>query len=234
VLKHCLAWLLLATLTSVAWADKLFVRNQPYTGYLTGSAGDLDSLEVEIHEFSRAMGYTFEEIRGNWVVSTPSGSTLPALTNQAKKLYVAGHEIPYRQDYDRKLVHLKALASVVGGRLVRHAEAGTIDFNLIQSAKSGFDSKKFHLLFYGADWAPASKLFKPVVVQVDLRKLVNVIYIDCDQPRSANYKNFIRYFNGDKIPYTVLLGPKGKVVKTWTGYHDLGPFSLEIQKLLEP
>ncbi len=60
---------------------------------------------------------------------------------------------------------------------------------------------------------------------------VPVVYVDCTQPRSATYKNFIRYFNGDKIPYVVLLGPNGKVVKTWTGYQDIVPWTMEIEKL---
>ncbi|MBT9583314.1 hypothetical protein IV102_08185 [bacterium] len=231
--KQFLAWLLLAALSSTAWADRLYVRNKMYHGYLTGSAHDVKSLEVDIQEFSRVLGYSLEEIEGNWVVKVKPGDSTPVLAGHTKKLYVVGKEVAYRHDSERKLVHLSDLAGLLGGRLVRHPEAGTIDFNLIPKAHTGYDPKKCHLIFYGADWAPASKLFKPVVVQVDLREIVPVIYVDCNQPRSANYKNFIGYFNGDKIPYTILLGPKGKVLKTWTGYQDLGPFTTEIQKLTE-
>ena len=100
-----------------------------------------------------------------------------------------------------------------------------------QKQEEGFDPKQYHLIYYGADWAPAAKLFKPVVVEFDLKQIVPVIYVDCMQPRSPIYKNFIRYFNGDKIPYVVLLGPNGKVAKTWTGYQDIGPWTTEIQRL---
>ena len=229
VLKHCLIWLLL--LSSAAFADKLYVRNKIYEGYLTGSVRDMSSLEVDVQELSQALSYTLDEVDGNWLMRVKTDEDVPDMVSHGKKLYVGTTEVAYRVDGNRKLIHLADVASALGGRLVRHAEVGTIDFNLIPKAQVGFDPKKYHLLFYGADWAPASKLFKPVVVQVDLREILPVIYIDCTQPRSANYKNFIRYFNGDKIPYTVLLAPKGKVLKTWTGYQDLGPFTTELQKL---
>lgn len=227
--KKCLSWLLLATLT--VGADQLYVRNKAFKGYLTGSVSDLNSLEVDAVEIAKTLGFNVEEIDGNWVVRTRPEQAVPQLTAGAKKLYIGGHEVAYRVDYDRKLVRLREVAKAVGGRVVRHANVGTIDFDMIPEKKTGYDPTKYHLIFYGADWAPASKLFKPVVIEVDLREIVPVIYVDCNQPRSANYKNFIRYFNGDKIPYTVLLDPKSRVIKTWTGYHDLGPFSEEVKQL---
>ena len=234
MLKHCLCCLLLASLTSAVWADHLYVRNKRFSGYLTGSVNKLSSLEVDINEFSRALGYSLEEVDGNWVMRAKPSDPLPSLTSQAKKLYVLGQEVRYRSEAEHKLVHLAELAVALNGRLVHHPEVGTIDFNLLpRSSDVGFDAKKFHLIFYGASWAPASKLFRPVIIEFDLRGIIPVIYVDCTQPRSPNYKNFIRYFNGDKIPYTVLVSPAGRVIKTWTGYQDIGPFTTEIQKLTD-
>jgi len=232
VLKKLLYGLMLACLTLPSWADKLYVRNKLFEGYLTGSVRDLNSLEVDINEFARALGSQVEEVDGNWLVRVPQESGTGHHPSNAKKLYINGREVGFRQDYERKLVKLQAVAEALGGRLVRHPEVGTIDFNLLPTKTTGYDPTQYHLIYFGADWAPAAKLFKPVVVQLDLKDIVPVIYVDCTQPRSANYKNFIRYFNGDRIPYTVLLNPKNRVVKTWTGYHDLGPFQEQIQEEL--
>lgn len=230
--KLLVSCLLLASVSS-AWADRLYVRNRPFEGYVIGTLDNLSALEVDARDFARALGYNLDEVEGNWVLRSQSDKGAPTLTPGAHKLYAGGHEIAFRADVDRKLVKLADLAQALGGRVVRHSELGTVDFDLINGYKEevGFDPKQFHLIYYGADWAPAAKMFKPVVVEFDLKKLVPVIYVDCMQPRSPVYKNFIRYFNGDKIPYVVLLGPNGKVAKTWTGYQDIGPWTTEIQKL---
>ncbi|MBN9416235.1 MAG: hypothetical protein J0I12_12405 [Candidatus Eremiobacteraeota bacterium] len=232
-MKKLLVSCLLLASASAAWADRLYVRNRPFEGYVIGTLDNLSALEVDARDFARALGYNLDEVDGNWVLRSPNDKSAPALTAGAHKLYAGGHELAYRADVDRKLVKLADLAQALGGRVVRHSELGTVDFDLINGYKEeiGFDPKQFHLIYYGADWAPAAKLFKPVVVEFDLKKLVPVIYVDCMQPRSPVYKNFIRYFNGDKIPYVVLLGPNGKVAKTWTGYQDIGPWTTEIQKL---
>lgn len=231
--KLLLSCLLLATTAGSAWADKLYVRNRPYEGYVIGTLDNLSAVEVDARDFARALGYDLDEVDGNWVFRPHGSKETPALTVGAHKLYAGASEVAYRLDADRKLVKLADLAQALGGRVMRHTELGTIDFDVIQGhkAETGFDPKKFHLIYYGADWAPAAKMFKPVVVEFDLKQLVPVIYVDCMQPRAPVYKNFIRYFNGDKIPYVVLLGPNGKVVKTWTGYQDIGPWTTEIQRL---
>lgn len=218
---------------SGAWADKLYVRNRPYQGYVIGTLDNLSALEVDARDMAKALGYDLDEVDGNWVIRPGGNKTNPnGLTHGAQKLYAGEREIPYRVDVDRKLVKLADLAEAIGARVLRHRELGTIDFDVMrEQLEVGYDPKQFHLIYYGADWAPAAKLFKPVVVEFDLKQIVPVVYVDCTQPRSATYKNFIRYFNGDKIPYVVLLGPNGKVVKTWTGYQDIVPWTMEIEKL---
>jgi hypothetical protein len=232
-LKKLLVSCLLLSSFSAAWADKLYVRNRPYEGYVIGTLDNLSALEVDARDFARALGHNLDEVDGNWVWRAQGDKNVPQMVAGAHKLYAGGREVAFRVDADRKLVKLADLAQALGGRVLRHSELGTVDFDLMKDFKEevGFDSSQYHLIYYGADWAPAAKLFKPVVVEFDLKKLVPVIYVDCMQPRAPVYKNFIRYFNGDKIPYVVLLGPKGKVVKTWTGYQDIGPWTTEIQKL---
>lgn len=232
-MKKLLLSCLLLTSFSAAWADKLYVRNRPYDGYVIGTLDNLSALEVDARDIARALGYDLDDLDGNWVLRPHGSKDAPTVTSGAHKLYAGGREIPYRLDVERKLVKLADLAEAIGGRVLRHTELGTVDFDVVQGQKveEGFDPKQYHLIYYGADWAPAAKMFKPVVVEFDLKQIVPVIYVDCMQPRAPVYKNFIRYFNGDKIPYVVLLGPNGKVVKTWTGYQDIGPWTTEIQKL---
>jgi hypothetical protein len=232
--KFCLTLACLTLISHSCFADRLFVRNKPFQGYLLGTANP-DSIEVEIADLAPALGLILREVDGNWVMSAEGDSPPAGLKPNAHKLYLGGKEVSYRVDGVHRLVKLKLAAQALQARVVRHPEVGTIDFDLVSGStaqSSEYRKEGYRLVFYGADWAPASKMFKPVVVDLDLKKLVPVLYVDCTQPRSDNYKNFIRYFKGNLLPYTVLLGPKG-IVKSWTGYQELGPWSVEVERILD-
>jgi hypothetical protein len=228
---------LIGACVSTAAADRLYVRNRPFKGVLVGSAGNLASLRADVASLTEALGYQLSEIEGNWVVRRTAQEPLPQeLVKGGGKLYVLGQPVPVVLDEGHQMVQLSAFAEVVGARVRRHPELGTIDLDLVlDPTKQGSAAipGAHHLVFYGADFAPASKLYKPVVQEFDRKHIVPVIFVDCTQPRSVNYRNYIRHFQGNLLPYTVLLSPKGKVVKSWTGYQDLGPLTTEIQKLLK-
>lgn len=235
MLKRFLPYLLLFTLGSSAWADRLFVRNRPFNGYTLGTANPA-SIEVDLGDLCKALEVKLEEVEGRWVVRRNSQDPLPKFDSTPGSLYVQGHRVAYRVDSGHRLVKLSEFSQAIGGKLSRHPEAGTIDLNLgVAKVNTAGDYKidKHRLVYYGADWAPACKMFLPVVAEFDRKGIVPVAYVDCKQPRSANYRNFIRYFNGNKIPYAVLLSPENRVVKTWTGYQDLAPFTQQILEVID-
>lgn len=233
ILYFCLA----ASVLSPAGADRLYVRNRPYKGVLVGSAANLTSLRADVASLTEALGYQLSEVEGNWVVRRNAQEPVPEdLVKGGGKLYVLGQPLPVQREDGHHMVQLSAFAEVVGARVRRHPELGTIDLDLVADPTrqgSAVIPGAHHLIFYGADFAPASKLYKPVIQEFDRKHIVPVIFVDCTQPRSVNYRNYIRHFQGNLLPYTVLLSPKGKVVKSWTGYQDLGPLTTEIQKLLK-
>lgn len=234
--KRCFPSLLLAALLllpgAAASADQLYVRNRPYTGFVAGNPAQPSSVEVDLRELCQALDLKINEVNGNVLVSR-AGEAPDDPPGEGNTLYVEGTPVAFRDDSGHRLVPLASFASALGAVLKRHAELGTLDFSLTgRDVGSGSMVGPNQLLFFGADWAPASKLFKPNVTEIDKRGLLPVIYIDCTRPRSANYKNFIRYFQGNQIPYTVLLGPGRKVVKSWTGFQEMGAWATELQKLL--
>lgn len=230
-----LTLLVLGTLAHSAWADRLFVRNKPFQGYVLGTAQDVEGLQIDIADLCRSLGFKLEVVQGNWVVLQDPNDPIPKVTPGAHHLWVAGEEFPYRTESGRNLVRLGSFADKIGATLKHNRELGIIDLNLgsrkVTEASSGPDFRTHRVLYFGADWAPASKLFLPVMEEFERKHLMPVVFIDCTQPRSANYKNNIGFFQGNAIPYTVLVSPAGKVIKTWTGYQDLGPFTTEVLKL---
>ena len=235
MLKHLLPCLLLLAVGSNAWADRLFVRNRPFTGYALGTANPA-SIEVDLGDLCKALEIKLEEINGVWVVRRNTTDALPKGEASPGSLFVNGTLVDYRVDSGHRLVRLAEFSEAIGGKLSRHPEAGTIDLNLgvakVDLSKA-YKIDKHRLVYYGADWAPACKMFLPVVAEFDRKGIIPVAYVDCKQPRSANYRNFIRYFNGNKIPYAVLLSPENRVVKTWTGYQDLAPFTQQILEIID-
>lgn len=232
----CLVSLQLLALAP-AWGDRLYVRNRPYKGHLVGKASDAASLKAEVGSLTQALGYHLSEVDGNWVVRRNNQENPPEdLVKGAGKLYVLGQELPVHREEGHQMVQLTAYADAVGARVRRHPELATIDLDLVADPTkqgSALIPGAYHLIFYGADFAPASKLYKPVIQEFDRKHILPVVFVDCTQPRSVNYRNHIRHFQGNLLPYTVLLSPKGKVVKSWTGYQDLGPLTTEILKLVK-
>ena len=53
-MKKLLLSCLLLTSFSAAWADKLYVRNRPYDGYVIGTLDNLSALEVDARDIARA------------------------------------------------------------------------------------------------------------------------------------------------------------------------------------
>lgn len=118
---------------------------------------------------------------------------------------------------------------------------------LENAKKTATENKELILLnFSGSDWCiPCIKLHKNIIEAEDFKKLEKenvIIYINADFPRnkknqpSAAIKKenafLADYYNPKGIfPYTILLNPEGKVVKTWEGLpsEDAVAFSNEIR-----
>ena len=68
-----------------------------------------------------------------------------------------------------------------------------------------------------------------MLAQVESKLGINITYVDVN---SAAFQQYQRYFQGNGIPYTVLLGPGGKAVQSWSGAHEQGAFQKELQQLM--
>ncbi|AZA58247.1 thioredoxin family protein [Chryseobacterium shandongense] len=117
--------------------------------------------------------------------------------------------------------------------------------------KAAAENKELILLnFSGSDWCiPCIKLHKNIIETDDFKKLQAdniILYINADFPR--NKKNQLsselkkenaaladQYNPKGLFPYTLLLNPEGKVLKTWEGLPSENAlvFSNEIRSVKE-
>lgn len=235
MLKRCC--LLALLFLQPVWGDNnhLFVRNKPFKGVVTGSVENPSTLQADVAELSRAFDLYQGDVNGNWVVRRTAVEPLPTMVSHAGQLYVLGEPLDFELVDGKRLVNVAEFARRVGARLRPNKELGTLDVDLLKDPTqegTAVIPGIHHLVFFGADWAPASRLYKPVMQQFERKHIMPVVFVDCTQPRSVNYRTYIRHFKGDKLPYTVLLNPAGREVKSWTGYQDLGALTTEILKLV--
>lgn len=122
---------------------------------------------------------------------------------------------------------------------------------LENAKKQASQNKEFILLnFSGSDWCiPCIKLHKNIIETDEFKKLEKenvVVYINADFPR--NKKNQLspelkkenvsladQYNKKGLFPYTLLLNPEGKILKTWEGLpsENALAFSKEIRSIKE-
>lgn len=108
------------------------------------------------------------------------------------------------------------------------------------------DAKRQHKLillkFSGSDWCiPCIRMEKEVFATDTFQHFASesLIMVNADFPRSPdkmdkallkqNEKLAEQYNKEGHFPYTVLLDPDGKVLKTWDGYKDMKPEALIAQ-----
>lgn len=122
---------------------------------------------------------------------------------------------------------------------------------LENAQKLALENKELILLnFSGSDWCiPCIKLHKNLIESDEFKKLETenvVVYINADFPR--NKKNQLspelkkenasladQYNKNGLFPYTLLLNPEGKILKSWEGLpaENASAFSKEIRDIKE-
>lgn len=124
--------------------------------------------------------------------------------------------------------------------------------NRLENAKKqAAENRELILLnFSGSDWCiPCIKLHKNIIETEDFKRLETekvIVYINADFPRgkknqpSAELKKenaslADQYNSKGLFPYTLLLNPEGKVLKSWEGLpsENASAFSKEIRDIRE-
>lgn len=109
-----------------------------------------------------------------------------------------------------QLVNLHAFARAAGARLVANPQLQTVD---IVMARPRVD---WTLVHYTASWCGPCRQLQPVLQRLAQEQQLQLITVDTDRetPERAHY---IRFFEGRRFPFLVLLGPTGRPVGRWSG-----------------
>ena len=216
--------------------DSFYIRNKPFKGDLIGTGHDPAKLRVELTSVVRALGLRLTEIEGNWFIS--NNNSAPVQAPGTGKLYVGHTELAFVREGERRFVNLGDLGQLIGARFLFNKDLGVLDMDLGGSTGDGGtglewgagSSVPFRLIYFGNDQvAPASRHFRPTLRKIEKDTKVPVIWIDTEKSSSDLYRAFIKYFEGNQIPHTVLVSNQERVLKRWTGSVPYGKFVSELK-----
>ena len=183
---------LILLLVAPALANSIFAGNQPYQGEVQGT---VDDPRFELFELAEALDLEVEETEQGWLVE--------------------GEMVNVEDEGQRVWVDLSALPAEVV-RVVRNKTLGTLDLFRAKTISDGpaevWSGGGGTIVYFYADWSEACQAMEQTMNYLDESPAVTVAFLNIDLPDSPVYRKYVRLFEGDKIPYFVLLDTDGKTV----------------------
>lgn len=190
-------------------AQELFVRNRPFKGPTVGLGSELS---LSLPDLAEALEVSLEEGEQGWILG--------------------GEPIKTRTDGGQVWVRLEDLPQNLV-QIERSQALGTLDIYLREATQStsgddwGSDSTLVY--FYAPAWCPVSQAMRGTFDQFQRSRRIRMVPIDIDQPKSRNFKKYVRLFEGDRIPYYVLLNREGRKVHAFSGFKTYKQLLEELQ-----
>lgn len=205
--------LLLVALMAPAQADDVFLGNKPFKGQVYGVGNEI---RISLQDLARALDLKVEEDSGGWQLE---GKAVPT-TAEHGVVWVDLDDLP---------------ADLV--RVVRNKELGTIDMFGVADKSSASTTGTWGgdgtLIFFGASWDPHTSDMRSTISQLEQSRLVDVIYVDVENMETPAYKKYDYLFEGDKVPYFVLLDGAGKKLHAFTGFQTYNEMLAILKRYLK-
>ncbi len=189
--------LAIVCLGSPAWAITVFVGNEPFEGQVRRVDGDF---QFDLHSLALALKYRIAQDENGWLFG--------------------GVPVETREDGQRVWVSLKDLPE----RLVRSVhspELGVLDLYRSTTGQAGTIERwggDLTLLYFHASWCPACQAMRGTISELEQSRSLRLVYIDIDERSAPAYRDYHRYFQGDKIPFFVVLNRTGKRLDSFFGF----------------
>lgn len=205
-----LAIFLVVGWSSVAFADEIYVSNKAFKGRVFGVGSEI---RLALPDLAKALNYRVEHNESGWMLA---GRSL-TVTEESQVIWVRLEDLP------------SDLVQVVINKDFRTIDLYRVVEEGIPEAAWGGEGT---LLVFGTSWCPATKAMKSVLSNLESSNVVRVAYIDIEAPKSMNFRDYIGYFRGDKVPYYVILNSAGKPMHSFFGLVTYQELMATLQKYL--
>ena len=193
---HFLALIWLLLMPSTVWADEVFVGNKPFEGRVYGLGKDI---RFSLVDLGQALGLAVDQTAEGW--------------------FLDGARVVTRQEQGVVWVSLGDLPSE-SVRVVENRALGTIDVYRAekrQTADRGQWGGDGTMVVFGANWCPVTAKMRQTISEIERSQTVQVVYVDVEDLASPSNRQFAYLFEGDKIPFFVLLDSKGRKLRSFMG-----------------
>lgn len=185
-----------SVLATAAASEQIFVANRPFKGRVVGVGSEI---KISLADLAKAMSLRAEQSSAGWTIG--------------------GYKIPVSEEDGIVWVRLEQLPSELV-RVVVNKEFKTID--LYRAAGEGSDKGVWGgegiLVVFGTSWCPATKAMQPTLEDLSKSPVVGVVQVDLEAPKSPNFRDYVGYFEGDKVPYYVILDSSGRKLHSFFGF----------------
>lgn len=203
-----LALLLILALPAVA--DDVFVGNKPYKGATVGSG---DGTRFVLQELAEALDVYAEKAESGWTIAGKPVKT----TEEEGAIWVALSDLPAE------------LFEVVVSK-----ELGTIDLFLKREVMGEVEktwSGDGTLVVFYASWSEACTDMDRTFMTLYQSPIIDLQIVDVDFPKEEAYKKYTRrYFEGDRLPYFVVLDSRGRKIHSFDSFHTYTALLEELKK----
>jgi hypothetical protein len=195
--RFLLALVLFCLAPLAARADDVFIGNKPFQGQVYGVGNDI---RFSLLDLGQALGLPVRQTPEGWLMN--------------------GRKVRVSEDHGVVWIALDELSSDEV-RVVRNKEFGTIDlYRLEEETASG--KKQWGgdgvLVFFGASWDSQTRDMRTTMTEIERSQVVRVVYVDVEDMDSPAYKDFDHLFQGQGLPYFVLLDSSGRRVHSFRGF----------------
>lgn len=163
--------------------------NEPFEGQVVGAG---EGIQVDLLELAQALRVGVEERDG-------LGWTL------------AGRPVPTEERGGTIWIELSDLPRDVV-RVLYSEPLNIVDLyrnKNIKEERKGIWGLEGTLVYFYLPWSPACIAMEPTIQNLEGSRLIEVVRLNIHEPASDAYQNYVHFFEGNKIPYFVLLGPNG-------------------------
>ena len=196
-MRFYITLLILFGLCAPALASGVFVGNEPYEGTVYGTGSEV---RVVLKELAEAVGIEAKEADGGW---TFGGQSVPT-TEEENKVWVNISSLP------KKLI-----------KVVRNEAIGTIDLYVLETVQEGPEedwAKGGSLVFFYADWSEACIAMEQTMAYIASSPSLQVEFLNIDHPNSDVYRRYVRQFEGEEIPFFLILDSRGRKIDAFSGF----------------
>lgn len=211
--KTLLPILLTLTLAMPVWANNVFVSNQPFEGQVVGTGSEV---RFNLSDLAEALGVEADEVDGKgWVL--------------------AGFPVETFEEGGITWVKLSSLPQKLV-RVVRSEELNTVDLYLKKDVAAAPDDSwgaDGVLVYFYASWSPACQAMEETINVLERAKTVKLVRLNIDEPHSRNYRKYVRLFEGNRIPFFVVLDSRGRKLATFANFQSYAALLDRLKKAFQ-